>query len=452
MVSRRKSSRSPVRRRIGRVSFYCHHNAWWVYYRESGRPVRRRVAETEEEAGRIAAQVNAQLATASPTLLTFQAIAIPELRERFLSHHENLLKSSVATINRYRAATQHLLDYDQNERVGKAHCLSAARFAAFLRDREVAPNGHPHTRRRKLHDKGVRFILEVCRSLYGYAHRMRHLPPYMPNPFGEMQLDRMRNTDAKRIFVFSSDTERSFLSGAGDWDFPVHATLSKTGMRPGELAHLLVEELDLNVGWLHVRNKAELGWTIKTGCERSIPLVPELCDLLRNLVGGRSFGPVFLRPQFRAEDSAVANFKRIDLERLLAKRIAEREQEAGSTLLRSEKLRIARTVWRDAGAVKNDMIRRSFIRVAKTAGIADATCPKSWRHSFATLLQDANVDPLIRQITMGHKPQGASGALGMTSVYTHTRAATQHQEICRALMLWPESLQLLQAWSDRNRR
>lgn len=413
--------------------------------------MRRRVADSEEEAERVAAQINAQLATSSPTLLSFDPVTVVELRQRFLACHEDVLKSSVATINRYRAATQHLVDFGERERVGPAHTVSASRFASYLREREVAPNGHRNTPRRKLHDKGVRFILEVCRSLYGYAQRMRHLPPYMPNPFGELGLDRMRNTDAKRIFVFVAEKEQSFLSAAPSWDFPIHATLSKTGMRPGELAHLLVEEIDLTSGWLHIRNKPELGWSIKTGCERSIPLVPELCDLLRQVTDGRVNGPVFVRPEFRVRESATAQLNRVGLERLLKSRIAESERTLAGGLGRAEKLRVARTVWRDAGAIKNDMIRRSFIRVAKVAGIADATCPKSWRHSFATLLQDANVDPLIRQVTMGHKPQGANGALGMTSVYTHTRAATQHQEICRALRLWPESLRLLRAWSDRDR-
>jgi len=67
-------------------------------------------------------------------------------------------------------------------------------------------------------------------------------------------------------------------------------------------------------------------------------------------------------------------------------------------------LRIAQTVWRDAGAVKADAIRKSFIHTMRLLGHPEATCPKSWRHTFATLLQDANVDPLIRQITLGHKP------------------------------------------------
>ena len=42
----------------------------------------------------------------------------------------------------------------------------------------------------------------------------------------------------------------------------LHFTLAKTGMRSGELCHLLIEDLDLAGGWLHIRNKTELGWRL----------------------------------------------------------------------------------------------------------------------------------------------------------------------------------------------
>jgi integrase len=74
-------------------------------------------------------------------------------------------------------------------------------------------------------------------------------------------------------------------------------------------------------------------------------------------------------------------------------------------------------------------------------GHPESTCPKSWRHSFATLMQEANVDPLIRQTVMGHSPASAGG-LGMTANYTHSRAATVRVQIEQALRTWPDSLVL----------
>jgi hypothetical protein len=54
-------------------------------------------------------------------------------------------------------------------------------------------------------------------------------------------------------------------------------------------------------------------------------------------------------------------------------------------------------------------------------------------------LQDANVDPLIRQQTLGHRPTTESG-LGMTANYTHTRPETQRRQVEQALRRWPDSL------------
>jgi hypothetical protein len=62
------------------------------------------------------------------------------------------------------------------------------------------------------------------------------------------------------------------------------------------------------------------------------------------------------------------------------------------------------------------------------------------------------INTLIRQITLGHKSAGdARGALGMTSVYTHTRPETQKRQIERALQLWPESLEVARCWAVRDR-
>jgi integrase len=104
-------------------------------------------------------------------------------------------------------------------------------------------------------------------------------------------------------------------------------------------------------------------------------------------------------------------------------------------------------VWSEAGTVKSDAVRTSFIQIMDEIGHAEATCPKSWRHSFATLLQDANVDPLIRQLTLGQKPTDSNG-LGIIGNYTHTRRETQRAQIEAALRRWTESLTLVM---DRSR-
>ena len=434
MSSRKRAG--PARRRIGRVSLYFHHGAWWIYHRDAGTPLRRKVAPTRPEAEQVAAQVNAQLTSGAPTLLAFTPISIADLRQQFLAYHEHVLQSSLATVRRYRAATQHLANFAVGQpKPPLAHEVRPDAVAAYLRAVEVAPNGHPHTARRRLRDKGVQYILETCRALYAFAARRRHLPPYAGNPFADLPLDRLKIEDAKPIFVFDADTAVAFFKAADPWAFAIHFTLAMTGLRVGELVHLLIEEVDLSRGWLHVRNKTALGWRVKTGSQRDVPLIPEVIAVLRQVIGARHAGPVFLRERFAGTTLPPLPCNRHELERVCE----ARQRAAGPVLSRTEKLRVARTVWRDAGAVKADQIRTSYIRIMRALAHPDATCPKSWRHSFATLLQDANVDPLIRQITLGHQPTSGNG-LGMTAHYTHTRPETQRQQIEQALRRWPQTL------------
>src|SRR5262245_45035381 len=132
MSARRRASK--LRCRVGRVSVYFHHGAWWVYYRQGGKQIRRKVAPSRPEAEQVAAQVNAQLTAGAPTLLAFVPVDISELRQQFLAHHEHVLRSSLATVKRYQAATQHLENFTRSlPRPPLAHELKADAFAAYLR-------------------------------------------------------------------------------------------------------------------------------------------------------------------------------------------------------------------------------------------------------------------------------------------------------------------------------
>ena len=205
-------------------------------------------------------------------------------------------------------------------------------------------------------------------------------------------------------------------------------------MRPGELTHLLLpDDVDLISGLLRVRNRPRLGWQVKTRNEREIPLVPALLEVLRKEIGSRTRGPVFRRRKFLQDiEPRLSNHTEAMLEADLSTRIANREDELKGPVDRIERLRLARTIWRDCGAIKPDRIRQEFMRITRAAGFEKFTEPKMLRHMFATALQDANVDPLIRNEVMGHAPSGGSRGgfgLGMTAVYTHTRPETRRRQL-----------------------
>ena len=444
--------------RIGRVRGDRRGRVWYLTYHEQGRRHRPRVGHDRQAARQLAAQINAQLELGTPAALSFEPIPIRELRQRWLGHHEQVLRSSVQTIGRYRSATNHLLTFLDADRSSAttSHFSSrrAEEFVRYLRALRVSPNGHPHTPKRPLLDKGIKYILETCRSMFHYAIRYRHLPPYTENPFTALDLDRIPVENSKPVVIFSPEDEEAFLRASDDWQFPLFLTLMLTGLRPGELAHLLLpDDLDLTAGVLRVRNKPRLGWQVKTRNEREIPLVPSLVQVLRVVVGHRVCGPVFLRRRFTTGDVApLCDQRESGLERELVVRVEQQESGEGKGVSRAERLRIARTVWRGAGSLKTDRIRVEFLRITKRIGHPEWTAPKMLRHLFATSLQDGNVDPLIRCELMGHSTRASNGSghsLGMTATYTHTRSETKRRQLEEALERRP-AVAVAETWLRRH--
>jgi hypothetical protein len=134
------------RRRVGRVSVYKHRRRWWVYYREAGRPVRKAVADDAKVAEQVASQINLELTASTPTLLSFRPLTVAELQRSFIDYHEHVVRSSLATVSRYRTATQHLVNFcgGPDGRPRSAHEIDVEAFVRYLRTLRVAPNGHAH--------------------------------------------------------------------------------------------------------------------------------------------------------------------------------------------------------------------------------------------------------------------------------------------------------------------
>jgi integrase len=428
--------------RVGRVRAYLRGRVWYLSYWEQGQRRQPRVGPDRDPARVLAAEINGQLEAGAPSALGFEAITFAALRQRWLDHHEHVRRSSLNTIRRYRSATSHLLEFTAHVRplkkASELQPVHVEEFIRFLRSRKVAPNGHRKARKRTLRDSGVKYVLETCSSLMNYAQRQRHLPPYAENPFRVIEINRIPVEDAKPVVALTNDEQVALLEHCDDWQFPVFLTLLLTGLRPGELVHLLLPaDLDLVEGWLRVRNKPRLGWQIKTRNERDVPLLPILRDVLRQVAGERQSGPLFRQRRcFCGFEPPLGDFslRQLELE------VARRNEAAAANLEDSSQPRVqqqavAQTIWRDLGALKEDGLRKEFMALTRAIGLEDVTAPKTLRHTFATCLQDGNVDPLIRNELMGHAPMASTlaGGLGMTTVYTHTRPETKWRQFEAAL-------------------
>jgi hypothetical protein len=93
----------------------------------------------------MAAQINGQLEVGAPAALSYEPISIPDLRQRWLDHHEHVRRSSLQTIRRYRAATEHLLNFVEKacpiRHASDLRSRHATDFVRHLRTIKVAPNG-----------------------------------------------------------------------------------------------------------------------------------------------------------------------------------------------------------------------------------------------------------------------------------------------------------------------
>ena len=434
------SRHAPTTFRVGKVQGYVRGRVWYLCYHEHGRRHRPRVGTDLQAAKQLTAQVNAQLAVGSPAALSFEAVSIPELRLRWLDHHEHVIRSSAHTVTRYRTATDHLLRYLAAHPIRHASQFTVAHAGAFarhLRAIEVSPNGHANTPKRALMDKGLKYVLECCRALFAFAAKRRHLPPYADNPFSALEVDRIPVERARAVVLLTADQERAFLEACDDWQFPLFLTLLLTGLRPGEACHLLLpDDLDLDARVVRVRNKPGLGWQVKTRNERDVPLVPVLEDALRAHLGSRTHGAVFCRRRWSPGPSRAWANSAASVERELQRRQLEAQAAGVLGDGPASRTQVARGIWRDVGAVKPDRVRTEFIRTARRVGLTDFTAPKVLRHMFATALQDARVDPLIRNLLMGHAAAGVRAAghgLGMTAVYSHSRPETIRRQLEEAL-------------------
>jgi integrase len=112
-------------------------------------------------------------------------------------------------------------------------------------------------------------------------------------------------------------------------------------------------------------------------------------------------------------------------------------EERGDMPTHTQVARTGRSVWRDAGAVKETTIRVEFMSITKRIGLGHLTCPKDLRHLFATSLQAAGVGPLIRWDIMGHT------SLDMTGHYTHIQNTTRQRELTRLAEVRGGALQMV---------
>jgi hypothetical protein len=100
---------------VGKVHAYLRGRIWYLRYSKNGLRKQSRVGPDRDHARQMAAKINSQLENSVPSTLGFESLTIIELRNRWPGRHEDVRRSSLSTISRYRIATEYLIRFLTSE-------------------------------------------------------------------------------------------------------------------------------------------------------------------------------------------------------------------------------------------------------------------------------------------------------------------------------------------------
>jgi integrase len=416
--------------RVGKVTVYKRGAVYYLYYRQAGASQRRKVDGNLAVARATAAKVLAALDQGRPSPVAYTRTSPEKMVEAFLDAVANVKKLALRTRDRYHAALDRFLDYCRSARVGTVDAVQQATvedFVKWLRGQKRTRNGSAHGRKDVYKEGGIKFILSTCRTAFNWAGRHRMLP-FAECPFALFPIDELGGArgQTRGPKLFSAEQERAFFAACSDWQRDIFATLAGYGLRVGELTHLLVEDVDLVNAVFTVRSKPELFWSVKTGRERQLPLLPETRAVFERAIGGRQAGFVFLNEPFTTGRSRPAlSFGsdqgfRAHAEKITGDLLAQ-DADAGE---RAQKRAVV-SFCRSMGQVPEKRVRCEFMKVSAKIGRPDLTQVHILRHQFATRAQAAGVNPLVVQEMLGHT------TLDMTRRYSHPGIDTMREALQR---------------------
>ena len=417
--------------KIGRVTIYKRGRAYYVYYREGGKSVRRKVDGNLVAARAAASRINATLEEGTPSPFGFTPITIEALVQEYLGYCEEIQGLALRTLDRYRAALEHFVRFSciqaKAARADRVTDATVQDFVRWLRQQPRARNGAKKGKQDRYTPSGVRFVLGACRTAFNWAGKRRYLPPYAENPFTVLPIDRMFKSERTQVRLLTPEEERKFFDSCDEWQTPIFFVLATYGLRVGELTHLLVSDVSLEDAVFKVRSKPEMYWEVKTGRERDLPLPQEMLPVFDHLIGDRKEGFLFVnKPFFLGEQKPAETFTSA---RALSARLQGLAQEAqGGEVLgrRAVKRRVSEHL-RHLGQIPEKRVRQEFMKITTKIGCPEVTRVHSLRHLFSTRAQEKGENPLLVQGILGHT------TLGMTSQYTHFGIESVREAMTRML-------------------
>ncbi|MGB0766846.1 MAG: hypothetical protein ACPGYV_03970 [Phycisphaeraceae bacterium] len=330
---------------------------------------------------------------------------------------------AIGTVQRYRSALSHYRDFvdtaDLDRRYRRVSLVDRAfalDFAAFLKQRVVAANGRDKGNKRPL--KSINFVLDSTRAMYEWAadpHRGDLMPDGFRNPF-------LRDVVARRKVPTNPLGEpditmtmaEEFLAVCDSFQIRLFAPMVLYGLRAAE--PILICHEHLTDSFLHINCIPELDFLTKGHRDKSLPLLPEVRQLL---VGDDAAvaGLIFNRRGVSEGklNPPLAGYSLQDL--TAAYRYRVRQLKTADAAGREK---VLDAVLNDAGGLTYKRIEGEFKRIAKALGWPEEATMKDFRHLFNTTMANAGLSLEERAYLMGQAP-----TKHVNMVYIHHNALVE---------------------------
>lgn len=404
--------------RLGKVSIYRRGRSYWIYFRDKGRSIRKKIDGNLAVARATASQVNVHLEQGRSSPFSFQTKPISQVVENFLEHCRAVRGLRIRSVRRYRAALDHFLEFVNTRpnlnNIDQVKESTVEEFVRYLRRKKRVRSGEKTGPRDKYKTGGIVFILSTCRTLFDYARKCHLLSPYEENPFSNFPIEQMRSREPSSVEYLNGGQISDFFGACDDWQFPLFFILNLYGLRVGELVHLLISDVDLPDERFFIRSKPFMLWYTKTSREWVLPIIPQVRPLFKNLIGDRKEGFLFLSRPHAEGRRKVCKFENRQMLESHISNMVEQLKGGNSNPSDEELFNLTRRVLHRLGKIREDKVRLEFMKVAAGIGRSDVTMVHSLRHLFATLAEENGLNPLTVQTILGHS------RLEMTRYYTHT--------------------------------
>lgn len=417
--------------RVGPVTIYKRGSTYSLYYRERGATKRCKVDGSLAVARATASKVAAALGVNRPSPIGHSRTAPDVMVGGFLGYVAQVQWLAPRTQDRYRAALDRLLDLCKDAGIDAVDGVSETTvedFVLWLRGQTRARNGAAKGKRDAYKTGGIKFILSTCRTAFNWAGKRRMFPAFATSAFVFFPIDKLRDRDegGPEDHVFNLAQEVAFFAACEDWQRGIFTPLSALGLRVGELTHLLIDDVDVEKGAIEVRSKPELHWNVKTRRRRTLPVGPELRELLVGLIGARTARFVFLNREYaEGRVRPAVSFPTPRAFSAHLHKLADDLAVSRPDATEKDRLRVITAFCRSMGQIPEKRVREEFMRLTRAIGCPEFTRAHDLRHLFSTRAQEAGVNPLVVKELLGHK------TFAMTSRYTHVSLDAKREAVAK---------------------